>query len=67
MQKKINCHICGKEGLTRNEIGLNKKLIGKKIKQFFCLECMATYFDITVEDLLERIEEFKDEGCIMFG
>lgn len=66
MAKRIDCFICGKENLSRNEIGLNKKLIGQNIEKFHCMQCLADYLDITMEELAERIEEFKDAGCVLF-
>ena len=63
--KKIVCEVCEKK-LTKDEIALNKKLISKDTKQFMCLECLARYLDTSVEVLLEKIEEFKEEGCTLF-
>ena len=64
--KKTDCFICDKGNLTRNEIGLNKKLIGQDVKKFHCIDCMAEYLEISTEELLERIQEFKDSGCTLF-
>ena len=66
MLKRIDCFICGKENLSRNEVGLNKKLIGRDIDKFHCMNCMADYLEISIEDLEERIHEFKDSGCALF-
>jgi uncharacterized protein YlaI len=66
MKKKVDCYICGKQNLPFNEIGLNKKLISNDITKFHCLECLAEYLDISVDDLLERIQDFKDAGCPLF-
>lgn len=30
------------------------------------MDCLADYLGTTVEDLLDKIEEFKDEGCTLF-
>ena len=30
------------------------------------MDCQASYLGTTVEDLLEKIEEFKEEGCTLF-
>lgn len=63
---KIDCVSCGRKDLDRNIIGINKKLLGLDVKNFYCIDCLAAYLDTTVEDLKEKIEEFKDEGCKLF-
>ncbi len=63
---KINCIICGKNDLEKNTIGINKKLLGTEILNFYCIDCLAEYLDCTVEELLDKIEEFKEEGCTLF-
>lgn len=65
MQTNNKCKICGKE-LNKDCIALNKKLLNSDITEFLCLECLADNFDCTVEDLLIKIEEFKEEGCTLF-
>lgn len=60
------CYVCDKEPLSNNEIGLSKKLIDKKTTKFYCLACMAEYFEVEEEELLAKIEEFKEEGCTLF-
>lgn len=60
------CYVCGKENLSKDEIGITKKLIGKKTKTYYCLSCLAEYLEVTEEELLDKIEEFKDEGCTLF-
>lgn len=64
--KKISCVACALENLTKNTIGINKKLLGTEIENYYCLDCLADYLDVTVEELLEKIEEFKEEGCKLF-
>jgi biotin operon repressor len=66
MSKRVDCYICGKENLSRNEIGLNQKLIGQDIKKFHCLCCLAEYLEVTEEELLAKVEEFKEQGCKLF-
>lgn len=66
MAKGVDCYICGKESLTNNEVGLNKKLIGPSVKKFHCLQCLADYLDVAIDELQERIQEFKDVGCDLF-
>jgi hypothetical protein len=60
------CFVCGKEIVAKNEVGLNKKLLGRKIVKFFCYNCLADYFEITTEELLAKIEDFKSQGCALF-
>ena len=62
--KQINCAYCGKENLSRNNIGLNKKLIHQKIERMMCLTCMAQYLDSTEDELTEMIKMFKQQGCV---
>lgn len=60
------CYVCGKELLSKDEIGLSKKLIDKKTTKYYCLTCMAEYFEVEEEELLAKIEQFKEEGCTLF-
>lgn len=60
------CSSCRKSPLSKDEIGVCKKLLGKNTKAFFCLACFASYLDVTVEELEEKIEEFKEDGCVLF-
>ena len=61
-----DCISCGKRDLSRDEIGINKKLLGEQVENFYCLDCLADYLECTVDELLEKIEEFKEEGCKLF-
>lgn len=63
---KHDCVMCGKQDLGKDDIGLNKKLLGTKIKNYYCLDCLAEYLGCSVEELLDKIEEFKAEGCKLF-
>lgn len=60
------CYVCGKSPLTKDEIGITKKLIDKKTVNFYCLTCLAEYFEVDEGELLAKIEEFKNEGCTLF-
>lgn len=60
------CISCNKTGLVRNEIGINKKLLGKDTENFYCLNCLAEYLEVTPQDILDKIEEFKEDGCKLF-
>lgn len=60
------CLACGKTPLDKDVVGINIKLLGKEVKTFYCLDCLADFLGCTVEELLEKIEEFKEEGCTLF-
>lgn len=64
---KNNCVMCGKDHLNKDTIGINKKLLGEDIENFYCLDCLAEYLGCTVDELLDKIEEFKEEGCKLFA
>ena len=63
---KIDCVICGKEHLEKDTIGINKKMLGENIDNYYCMDCLAEYLGCTVQELLDKIEEFKEEGCKLF-
>lgn len=66
MMKKYKCTSCEKEGLSKDEVGLTKKLISKETEMFYCIDCLADYLGVTTEELQDKIEEFKEEGCTLF-
>lgn len=67
MAKKIfNCIVCGKRPLTKNEIGITKKLLGIKSKNFYCIDCLANFLEVEPQDILDKIEDFKNDGCKLF-
>ena len=64
--KKNFCSVCGKS-ITRNEIGITRKLVDDGAKEYYCLSCLAGILDVTEDDLKAKIEDFKQEGCKMFS
>lgn len=54
------------QNLTKNTIGINKKLLGEDIDDFYCISCLAEYLEVTEDDLNDKIEEFREEGCKLF-
>lgn len=69
MKKKtmrVSCIACGKKPLSKDEIGINKKLLDTKNEQFYCLTCLADFLDVSEQDILDKIEEFKEDGCKLF-
>ena len=64
---KIECIACGKTDLSKDTVGVNIKLLGENIKSFYCMDCLADYLGCEVQDILDKIEEFKEEGCKLFS
>ena len=60
------CVSCGKELKKKNEIGINRKLLGDHTTAYYCLDCMAEYLEVTVQDIQDKIEEFRAQGCKLF-
>ncbi|MDD4111274.1 MAG: hypothetical protein PHS54_07060 [Clostridia bacterium] len=63
--KKIECKFCN-NNLIKDIVALNKKLLGRNVQKFLCIKCLADYLDCTEDDLLIKIEEFKEQNCILF-
>ena len=63
--KTKNCKLCGRV-LEKDWTALHRKLLNPDAREFFCIFCLADTFGCEVEDLKVKIEEFKEEGCILF-
>ena len=59
------CVSCGRP-LIRDEIAVTKKLINRGAVKFYCITCLAAYFEVRPEDIEERIRYFKQTGCTLF-
>ena len=60
------CFRCNSD-VPKDIIGLNKKLLGRNLEKFFCLICLADYLEVTPNELLDKVEEFKQQGCSSFS
>lgn len=60
------CICCGLDNISKDDIGINKKLISENIEKFYCIDCLAEYLEADKDDILDKIEEFKEQGCTMF-
>lgn len=65
MSKKIICCDCSRK-LIKDEIALCKKLIDPDTEEFYCIDCFAEYIGCSVDDLNDKIIEFKEQGCSLF-
>lgn len=59
------CLQCGRN-LTADEIAVTRKLVNRGADRFLCVDCLAERFDVTPEDIRERIEYFRASGCTLF-
>ncbi len=59
------CVRCG-QPVTGDEIGLTKKLINRGATEWLCYGCMSRRFDVTVDVLRRKVEEFREMGCTLF-
>lgn len=50
----------------KSTIGLNKKLLGRYQEEYFCIKCLCEVLDTTPEDLKEKEQRFKEQGCALF-
>ena len=64
---KVKCIACGKTDLDKDTIGINRKLLGEDVSTYYCMDCLADYLGCEVQDILDKIEEFKEEGCKLFS
>ncbi len=60
-----HCRKCQKL-LTHDEIGATKKLINRGATTYFCLDCLSEAFEVSREDLENKIRYFKENGCTLF-
>lgn len=65
-KSRVYCAWCGEEIVSKDEIGICRKLLGTETTSFYCLDDFAEYLGCAVEDLKAKIEEFKQEGCTLF-
>jgi biotin operon repressor len=65
MSRKKECCDCGR-ALKKDEVALTRKLIDVDTEEFYCLDCLSEFLGCTVQDLKEKIQEFKEQGCTLF-
>ena len=61
----MGCIKCGKD-LTKDDIGLHKKLVNRGDEECMCVLCLAEHFEVSEAFLRKKIEEFKKIGCTLF-
>ena len=59
------CAQCGRP-VSKDEIGLTKKLVNRGCESFLCLRCLAERFGVSETLLEEKIVQFRRMGCTLF-
>jgi hypothetical protein len=65
VNNQISSCPCGSP-LQLDVLSLNRKLFGDHSQKLYCLRCMADLFECTVEDVVSKLDAFKQEGCRLF-
>lgn len=65
-KKRYECTSCRKTPLTKDEVGASKKLLGVDNPELYCIDCLAAYLEVTPEDIQDKIQMFKEDGCELF-
>ena len=66
VKKVYTCSSCRKTSLSKDEIGERKKLLGLDTPELYCIDCLSAYLEVTPEDIQDKIQMFKEEGCELF-
>ena len=64
-KKEVICCEC-KSMIIKDYIALSMKLLGRNIKKFYCITCLADFLECDKADLEIKIMEFKEQGCALF-
>jgi len=62
----VKCFSCRMHPISKDELSICKKMLGRKTENYFCLTCLADFLHVAEEDILDKIEQFKGEGCVLF-
>lgn len=52
--------------ISKDEIGITKKLINRGTEKYFCISCLAEAFEVEKRDIEEKIDFYKKMGCTLF-
>lgn len=65
MRARKICIDCVKS-LSKDEVALSQKMLGREIAEFYCIDCLAEHLECDRDDLEVKIQEFKEQGCALF-
>ena len=60
-----SCTKCGGP-FGRYDIALHRKMVNRGAEEFMCIHCLAEWFKVSEELLLEKAEHFRKSGCTLF-
>lgn len=60
------CTVCGKD-LEKDEIAIFKKLVNRQSEDYLCIRCLSDYFEVEETLIREKIEYYKQQGCLLFS
>lgn len=63
--KQESCYHCHKP-VSRDDIGMTRKLINRGTTRYYCISCLAEAFDLTVDDVCKKMNYYKSIGCTLF-
>ena len=59
------CTVCG-SSLSVYDVGATKKLINRGAEKFLCIPCLAKKFQVEEALIHKKIEEWQEQGCMLF-
>lgn len=59
------CIACGEE-VTVYDMGATKKLINRGAEEYLCIPCLAKKFKVEESLIHKKIEEWREQGCMLF-
>jgi hypothetical protein len=59
------CARCGKK-LNRLDVAATMKFINRGAVEYYCLDCIASHYDVPVSRLQKMIAYYRRQGCALF-
>lgn len=66
MKNEKSCCICEKTPLSKDEIAIVRKLIDINANEYYCIHCLSIFLECEEQDIWDKIEDFKEDGCTLF-
>ena len=52
--------------ISRDEVGLTRKLINRGLTEFYCFECLGKIYRLDMKTMKDMVESFRAAGCTLF-